>query len=212
MLEADTLRARIRERLEASELDPVPLAANLGKGRDYITDFLRGRKAKLDGTFLDAIARATGTNPRYFLDPDASVTTEFEGYPLLGKVGAGGMGLYSDDPEDRRAATEWFEPLPGMPTSADIIALETDGNSMVPLVYDGDLAFFGPVRKDVDALLNQRVMARLHDGRKYFKILKKGDIPGRYTLRSLNLAENDIENVEVSWVLPYRGSRPRGIG
>jgi phage repressor protein C with HTH and peptisase S24 domain len=129
------------------------------------------------------------------------------GYPLVGKVGAGGEGLYDDD-YAQGAAADYIEPLPGMPVEAEIIALETDGDSMAPLVLDGDLAFFGPIRKDVDQLLNKRVMARLEDGRKFFKILKRGSEPGLYTLRSLNPSTPDIEDVRVSWVLPYRGSRP----
>ena len=98
--------------------------------------------------------------------------------------------------------------VPGMPTT-DIIVLDVDGDSMTPAVFDGDRAFFGPIRHDVDALLNKRVMARLADGRKFFKVLKRGSREGVYTLRSLNPATPDIEDVEVQWVLPYQGSRPR---
>lgn len=133
------------------------------------------------------------------------------GYPLIGKVGAGGTGLYEDD-YAQGAASEFIEPLPGMPMEAEIIALEADGDSMAPLVMDGDLAFFGPVREDVETCLNKRVMARLADGRKFFKILKKGSQPGLFTLRSLNPTTPDIEDVKVQWVLPYRGSRPKELG
>lgn len=132
------------------------------------------------------------------------------GYPLIGKVGAGGAGLYEDDYAMGDAA-DFIEPLPGMPMEAEIIVLETDGDSMAPMVFDGDLAFFGPIREDVESLLGKRVMARLADGRKFFKILKRGSGPGLYTLRSLNPSSPDIEDVKVSWVLPYRGSRPRGF-
>ncbi len=96
-----------------------------------------------------------------------------------------------------------------MPIDQEIIVLDVEGDSMMPAVFDGDLAFFGPIRKDAEALLNKRVMARLADGRKFFKILKRGTQAGLYTLRSLNPASPDIEDVRIDWVLPYRGSRPR---
>jgi len=130
------------------------------------------------------------------------------GFPLIGKVGAGGSGEYDDD-YALGAAADWIDALPGMPVDDDIIVLDVEGDSMVPAVFDGDLAFFGPIREDVDQLIGKRVMARLSDGRKFFKILKKGSEPGRWTLRSLNPATPDIEDVDVAWVLPYRGSRPR---
>ena len=58
-------------------------------------------------------------------------------------------------------------------------------------------------------------MARLSDGRKFFKILKKGSEPGRWTLRSLNPATPDIEDVDVAWVLRLAAEglgRPRPPG
>ncbi len=130
------------------------------------------------------------------------------GYPHIGKVGAGGAGDYADD-YALGEASDYIDPLPGMPVDQEIVVLDVEGESMAPAVFDGDLAFFGPVRKDVDALLNKRVMARLADGRKFFKILKRGTAAGLYTLRSLNPATPDIEDVRIDWVLPYRGSRPR---
>jgi transcriptional regulator with XRE-family HTH domain len=130
------------------------------------------------------------------------------GLPLVGRVGAGGEGLYADD-YALGAADEYVEPVPGMPMDEEIIVVEIDGDSMAPAVMDGDLAFFGPVRHDLDNLINKRVMARLADGRKFFKILKRGSRRGVWTLRSLNPATPDIEDVQLTWVLPYRGSRPR---
>lgn len=132
------------------------------------------------------------------------------GYPRIGRVGAGGLGEYSDD-HAMGAAEEYIEPLPGMPLEAEIIVLDVDGDSMVPAVFDGDLAFFGPIRRDIEKLLNCRVMARTEDGRKFFKVLKRGSRDGVFTLRSLNPATPDIEDVRIAWVLPYRGSRPRYI-
>jgi transcriptional regulator with XRE-family HTH domain len=142
------------------------------------------------------------------IDDDAPAEARPRGYPLVGKVGAGGEGMFEDAYELGDAA-EFIEPLPGMPIEAEIIAVETEGDSMAPLVFEGDLAFFGPIRRDIESLLNKRVMARLSDGRKFFKVLKRGSRAGLWTLRSLNPSSPDIEDVKLLWVLPYRGSRPR---
>jgi hypothetical protein len=155
-------------------------------------------------------AKAFGVRAEWLYDGAGSAKPGghgFSGLPLIGKVGAGGEGLYDDD-YSLGEASDRIEALPGMATR-EIIVLDIDGDSMVPAVFDGDRAFFGPIRHDVDALLNKRVMARLADGRKFFKVLKRGSADGLYTLRSLNPATPDIEDVEVQWVLPYQGSRPR---
>lgn len=194
--------ARARERVGLSQ---GALAQRIGKGQTTISSWERGRTEPSRDEML-RIVEALGVNlDEVEIDPAEVIS---KGYPLIGKVGAGGRGAYADDWESGEPL-DWITPLPGMRAEADIITLETDGDSMSPLVLDGDLAFFGPVRHDVDALLNKRVMARLADGSKYFKILKRGSEPGTYTLRSLNQAYEDIENVRVAWVLPYRGSRPR---
>lgn len=56
----DELRDRIRAELARASLDPVPVATDLGKGRDFLTDFLNGRKKKLDAEFLGLLAEKLG--------------------------------------------------------------------------------------------------------------------------------------------------------
>jgi len=43
---------------------------------------------------------------------------------------------------------------------------------------------------------------RTADGQHYVKILKRGSRPGRFHLKSYNPAEDDIEDVALSWVAP----------
>lgn len=205
-----TVGSRIRAARKAAKLSQEALAERLGyaegQGQTTISSWERGRTEPTRED-VQAIADALHVPLRLI---ELADDTDRVGFPLVGKVGAGGQGLYEDDYE-KGAALEYIEPLPGMPIEADIIVLETDGDSMTPMVYDGDLAFFGPIRHDVETLVNQRVMARLADGRKFFKILKRSPKPGRFTLRSTNPAVPDIEDVEVTWVLPYQGSRPRRV-
>ena len=198
----------LREWREKRGLSQDELAAAAETSKGYLSDLERGKRP-FNGRIATKLAGALQIPlaDLFSIDPIGGGGRP-PGYPLIGKVGAGGSGEYADD-YAMGAADDYIEPLPGMPVDEQIIVLDIDGDSMVPAVFDGDLAFFGPVRADVDQLLNKRVMARLADGRKFFKILKKGTEPGLFTLRSLNPATPDIEDVRVEWVLPYRGSRPR---
>jgi len=198
---------RIREARTARGWSQAKLAEAIGKTQTAVTWWENGGREPSRAD-VALIARALGIDVGVLELGDVSAGVRAKGYPHIGKVGAGGAGDYADD-YALGEALDYIEPLPGMPVDQQIIVLDVEGDSMVPAVFDGDLAFFGPVRKDVDALLNKRVMARLADGRKFFKILKRGSQAGLYTLRSLNPATPDIEDVRVDWVLPYRGSRPR---
>lgn len=214
---------RLKIAREAARLSRKQVAARIGYSVSGYGALENGQNG-ISPEAADLVAPVVKTTPEWILfgrgdapvarnddgDEPERMTPRRMGYPRIGRVGAGGLGEYSDD-YAMGAADEYIEPLPGMPLEAEIIVLDVDGDSMVPAVFDGDLAFFGPIRRDVDKLLNRRVMARTMDGRKFFKVLKRGSRTGVYTLRSLNPATPDIEDVQIAWVLPYRGSRPRYI-
>lgn len=203
---------RIKAARSAARLSQQKLGDKVNQAQTTISSWERGRTEPTRDDVV-RLADALGTTVAALegLIEESSPKDEQRptGYPKIGTVGAGGAGEYADD-FAMGAADDYIEPMPGMPVNGDIIVLDVDGDSMVPAVFDGDLAFFGPVRKDVDALLNKRVMARLADGRKFFKVLKRGTGAGLYTLRSLNPATPDIEDVQIEWVLPYQGSRAKG--
>lgn len=67
-MDGDTLRARLRERLEATGKKPIPLAKEIGRGRDYLTDILAGKKDSLSSDTLTALSRQLECDERYFTD------------------------------------------------------------------------------------------------------------------------------------------------
>lgn len=60
MSDQDVLRERIRAALDEADVEPVPVAVELGRGRDFLTDFLKGRKKKLDADFVADLAIRLG--------------------------------------------------------------------------------------------------------------------------------------------------------
>ena len=198
---------RIRQARKSAGQSQAWLAEKVGQAQTTISSWERGR-TEPGREDVARIARALNVDVGVLELGDQASVSGFRGYPHIGKVGAGGSGDYSDD-YALGEALDYIEPLPGMKMDQEIIVLDVEGDSMAPAVFDGDLAFFGPVRKDVEALLNKRVMARLADGRKLFKILRRGSRPGVFSLHSLNPDTPAIEDVRIDWVLPYRGSRPK---
>lgn len=72
-MDGDTLRERLRERLLATGKKPIPLAGQIGKGRDYLTDILNGKKHSLSSDVLTPLAIALECDERYFTDEDFKV-------------------------------------------------------------------------------------------------------------------------------------------
>ncbi len=121
-----------------------------------------------------------------------------KGIPIIGRVGAGAEGEFADD-FAHGAADDWLTPS----ADEDQIALIVEGHSMAPLAHPGDTVVFGRRYDDPRSLIGRRVMARLTDGRKLFKILRQGSREGLYTLFSLNSAYDPIEDVTLEWALPF---------
>lgn len=143
-------------------------------------------------------ARAFGVAPEFILYGRSPKKSARRGIPIIGRVGAGAEGDFADD-FAHGAADDWLLAS----TEDDQIALIVEGTSMVPLAHPGDTVVFGRRYDDPAALLGRRVMARLPDGRKLFKVLRPGSRQGLYTLFSLNSSYDPIEDVRLEWVLPF---------
>ena len=90
-------------------------------------------------------------------------------------------------------------------TRPDVLIV--DGESMMPRFRHGEHLIFGRRYDDPTPLVGQEVMARLADGRKMVKILRRGAAPGLWTLESINTRFKPIEDVELLWALPFMGLR-----
>lgn len=67
-MDGDTLRARLRERLDATGKKPIPMAVRIGKGRDYLSDILNGKKDSIASDLLTPLAIELQCDERYLFD------------------------------------------------------------------------------------------------------------------------------------------------
>lgn len=151
--------------------------------------------------YAQLYGRIFGVRPQWLYSGDGPMIPERSRLPVIGRVAAG-EAEFNDD-YAMGAADDWLDP----PDTDGRIALRIDGDSMAPLAHHGDYAVFGPRHDDPTSLIGRRVMARLDDGRKLFKVLRKGSAPGRYTLYSLNSAYDPVEDAVLLWALPLEWIR-----
>lgn len=124
--------------------------------------------------------------------------------PVLGRIGAGGEVLFSDQVEGDDLPTVPRPPL----VAGRLMALEVVGSSMLPKYEAGDIIY---VRRDHEGILptylNRYCAVRTADGGTFLKILTAGSTADRYTLRSLNA--EDMRDVEVEWASPVLFVMPK---
>lgn len=79
--------------------------------------------------------------------------------------------------------------------AGDVVeAFRVSGDSMRPVARDGDLLFFGRARTPKN-LIGRECIVELEDGRRFFKILRRSHVAGRFDLESYNA--DPIEGVAV---------------
>jgi hypothetical protein len=122
------------------------------------------------------------------------------GIPLLGKIGAGQEMMLFETPGNE-------DPIPSDFVGPDALAFEIEGDSMRPVAHNGDIAFFGPARRDLEHLIGVECAVLLQDGRRFFKIIERGARKGLYDLVSHNAGT--IRDVEVHSAGPLLAVRRR---
>lgn len=198
-METGLLRARILERLEATGKKRIPVSVEIGRGRDYLSDFLNGKKDSLTADVLTRLAKALDCRLEYFLDPEAhdpalTVAPREPLVPIIGRVGADTEGSIIHT--DGQLGYDMVPIPPG--GTAKSVALEVVGNSMAWLVEDGGLVYFENQRTPpTEDMIGYYCIVELDDGRVLLKRLLRSALPGHYSLMSQ--VGPMIEEVRVVW-------------
>lgn len=207
-MKADELRSRIRSRLEATGKKAVPVAVQIGKGRDYLTDFLKegSKKQSLGWDVLSALARELECSIEYLTD-DAVTNPEPPTAGMvrvIGKVGANPEGtvlLALGDP-----GSELVSRPPGGTDKA--VALEVTGHSMRSIADDGALIYFEDQRRPpTEDMLGEAVVLETDTDEVLVKRLLRGSKPGLYDLESVEGATR--RDVKVRWAAHITAIIPR---
>ncbi len=113
-----------------------------------------------------------------------------------GYVGAGAEIIVPDD----GAAVEDVELPPGAPPNTTPVIVR--GNSMYPRYFDGERIFYLDDHHSPDELVGRECIVKLHDGRMFVKILRKGSKKRLFNLESWNAPT--IEDQKLEWAAPIR--------
>lgn len=185
---------------------------------------LIGRIKELGLTEAEVLRRA-GLNKSFFSNLDSGKSTNPRVDKLIALTGAVGWSLYNlfeDGTRDglrlivqhRIKANEmWAEngsqgprELPLVFLSQDVVTLEVETNEYRSAGYRrGDVVSgarsFG---QHIDNLIGCDCIVETADGQRVFKVLAKGSVRGRYTLKSFDPSQEDMRDVKIAWVAPIQ--------
>jgi phage repressor protein C with HTH and peptisase S24 domain len=180
------VRARIETRMRQLKTNQRRVAINAGLGPTAIRDIIKYETGDVKASTLIKIADA--------LETTVDELTGAEPVYLAGKIGAGGSILFEEYDEPQEV------PRPPL-AKGRLIALQVEGDSMLPRYDAGDIVY---IRRDhegvLPAYIGYHCAVHTAEGGTFLKILEDGTEPGTYTLLSHNAPP--MRNVELTWAAP----------
>lgn len=179
----------LEKELAARGLEMKELSLASGLGETGVRDMLKRTKNPGIDTVL-AVARTLGKTLSELVEGAEPVAQQV---PIVGHVSAGEKWVPLDDGvEYESMRIDGGEP----------IGVRVRGDSMAPVYRHGDL-LVGPKRMEPpDKFVGKDCIVMTSQGERMLKFLARGNIRGRFNLRSYNPANKDIENVRLDWAAP----------
>lgn len=171
------------------------LADLVDVGKGYISELVNGKKNPSFELLLQ-IADALDVEPSELFEPARRVA-------VVGRVGAGAQ-VDLCDAFERGDGLYHVVPPPDLPAKG-IVAVEVEGDSMSPLIEDGDILFFTREFFGIDerAVGHVAIVETVGDLALVKKVLP-GREPGTFDLHSANDGHPPVYGVQLKWAAPMR--------
>lgn len=197
---AEDLTSRLKSLMDERGLNPTTLSRAAGLGPTAVRDILENRVRSTRIETILKLSNALGVSVSWLVTGDDDFRARV---PIVGVVSAGEG--WTEQPDDGREYVDFT--LGG----DDMIAVEIHGESMLPTYRPTDILI---CRRQSGRAISDQIgkdcVLRTSDGRHLVKIVKKGNRPGLYTLKSYNPHFDDIDNVSLAWVAPVAWVKRRG--
>lgn len=99
-----------------------------------------------------------------------------------------------------------------LPHDAHVVAVEVEGDSMVPIYQNGDVLFYSREVMGVpNEALGRICVCEDSNGDVWVKHVKPGSEPGKFHLISINPMTDNMFDRELKWAAPVQLHWPRGL-
>ena len=196
---------RIKERRKAKGWTQADLAEATGLSQSYIAA-IESKNIDKSPSMDSLVSIADALEVRI-----GDLFSDARPIAVAGKVGAGAKVPLVDAYEKGDGLYHVACP-PGLPYQTSFVAVEIEGDSMVPVYQNGDILFYARDAVGVPTeALGAICVCEDQNGDVWVKHVKPGTEPGKFHLISLNpLADNRFD-VKLKWAAPVRLAWPRDL-
>lgn len=190
------MKLTIREIRQEAGLTLQELADKAGVSRSYLNELELGAKT-INAARLGQVASALGVTISDLISDTPPVIA------VAGSVGAGAYVPLVDPFEKGGGLYHVKAPWHLLRRRPDhgIVAVEVEGDSMVPMYQPGDLLFYSrPTHEGIASEdIGRPCVVEDANGKAWVKQVKLGDGPGLFHLISLNPTSETKHNQEIKW-------------
>lgn len=185
-------RSRLEQRIADLGLKAAEVVRRAGVNSTFLTDVLkRGQNPSIEN--LAKVAQVVGLTLGELYDGEGSPSPTIE---------IAGMALgeaWRPTPSDGRKVLS-LDVL-----ARDLVWLQIEGDALLPHYRDGDV-IGGPRMKPASLhnYMGQDVIAQTVDGERFVRVIQRGQVKGRFNLRSFNSRAEDITNVSLAFAAPIQ--------
>lgn len=189
------MRKRLKQILKDRGITQSALADAVGVNKSFMSDLIAGKKNPSMDT-QQAIAE--------FLDVQiGAIFGHKRPVAVAGRVGAGASVELVDS--YAKGAGLYHIAAPDDLPASGIVAVEVIGESMLPLIEEGDIILFSRTFMGIDQNAVGHVgICETEDGRALIKLIQPGREAGTFDLFSLNPNIPPEYAVRLTWAAPYR--------
>lgn len=186
---------RLGQILKNKGMKQTQLADLVGKSTGYISQLVSGKREP-SPELLAELVQVLEVTPGQLLDIRQPVA-------VAGRVGAGSAVELVD--AYAKGGGLFHVAAPDDLPSSGIVAVEVTGDSMSPLIEEGDIIFFTRNFDGIDpAVIGHVGICQTEDGRALVKQIKLGRNDGVFDLYSINPVNAPEYGVRLIWAAPYR--------
>lgn len=184
---------RINDILKQQNRTQSWLAEEVGVSRPHVSQIISGARAP-SLLMIESIARVLGVEIGALFSPQTPI-------PVAGLVGAGGAVELVDSYAKGDGLYRIY--ASDLPTRAAHVAVEVRGDSMAPIIQEGDVLIFSRTFDAVDPeAVNKIAVLCTTESEAMVKHLREGREDGTFDLYSANNLHAPIYNKHLLWATP----------
>ncbi|WP_336460215.1 XRE family transcriptional regulator [Frigidibacter sp. MR17.24] len=198
------MRFRLRQFRDANGFTQEQVAEMLDISVSLYNGLENGKR-RMNADYIEGAARIYHVRPSDLIDEDPETVA------VPGKVGAGAQVYAIDD--HAKGEGLYRVACPPQLSPHGIVAVEVEGDSMLPVYAPGDVLFYTRDTVGVPTeALGRICVAEDDQGRTWVKQVKLGSAPGCFNLVSINpFIGTNMHDVALNWAAPVRLHLPKDL-